>query len=109
MSTIDGPDAIGEKKVEDDAGPQAIGHAKRWSVGEREPLESEKRVRRQDERPDFLEIGICKIERVEHRSDIRGSIGHGRMGYGVAGRRHLARTLPECCFGVYIREKGSGD
>jgi len=58
MSAIDGTETVGEQKVEDDTGPEAIGHAERCCAGGREPLEPEKGIGRQHERPDFLQIGI---------------------------------------------------
>src|ERR1035438_9942844 len=33
MSAVDGAEPVGQKKVKDDASPQAVGHAERGSVG----------------------------------------------------------------------------
>ena len=109
VSAIDGAEAEGEDEVVDDAGPEVVGHAEVFGLHERELLEAEERVGRQDERPDLVEVGVGEAEGVEHGGDVGRRLRDGSgLGDGLAGLS-AAGALPEGGFGVDIGEEGAGD
>ena len=81
-------------------------------VGCGEPLESEQRVRRQNERPDFLKVGIGEPKGLEHRANITGRIAARCWRHRAVASRaggNWPEPLPECCLGVDIGEQRSGN
>jgi hypothetical protein len=85
-------------------------HAECRAVGCGEPLESEQRVGRQDERPDFMKVGIGEPKGLEHWGNISCRIADVACGVqGIVERAATTETLPECCLGVDVGEQRSGD
>ena len=108
VSAINGAETEGENEVVDDAGPEIVGHAESLGRRESESFEAEERVRREDEGPDLVEVGVGETKGFEHGCDV-GRLGDG--GGECDGLEGLdgARSLPEGSLGVDVGEERRGD
>ncbi len=77
MAAVDGAQAVGEDEVVDDARPERVAHAEAGGGQQREMLEAEQGVGRQDERPDLGEVGVGETEGFEHGGDVGPAVGRG--------------------------------
>ena len=108
VSAVDGAEAEGKDEVVDDAGPEVVGHAEGVGRHDGELLKAQERVGREDQGPDFVEVGVGEAEGVEHGGDV-GTFGDGGgLGDGLGGLS-AAGTLPEGGLGVDVGEEGTGD
>jgi len=105
----------GESEVVDDSCPQMRVEGERLSRSQRQFLERQPRLWRQDKRPYLLQVRLREKEGVDHVSDF--GTGLRRDGCVVRRERNLVRcergavaeALPVRCLGFNVSEEGSCD
>src|ERR1700744_4256604 len=88
---------VRQGEVVDNPNPKLIGQVEAVHTHPGQPLEIQKRNRRQNQRPDLLKIAKAELEGLQHGSCIR-SVSVRRRGYSNTQGFHWLRTpdpLPE--------------